>query len=260
MSTEHKNIGNTFIKQYYTKLTESPTETKEIFYDHSCVIHRGFIHDELAIEYPIDTDVLEMFHFEGAKIKVLSCLTFPVSCTSDLITINVGGILKNPNGFTTMFSQALIISHSEEGNVPYKIVNDIMNFITENPDDYRLYFKKPKSDAPQAEVVNTEEQTTNSSWANQIKQAPSKPPQKKTTKTKKPRIVKIFVGNLPRGITEEEVEETFSNFVDINTFVSFKLISHKGFGFIELPLQFAKVLHDSHIVIDGRKVNIDKAK
>ncbi len=76
----------------------------------------------------------------------------------------------------------------------------------------------------------------------------------------------IYTGNLPYGLTEEELKAAFTEF---GTVTSVKLIvdkytgRSKGFGFVEMPddaeaESAIKALHESSL--KGRTINVNQAK
>lgn len=71
---------------------------------------------------------------------------------------------------------------------------------------------------------------------------------------------KLFVGNLKYSVTAEELEELFANHGEV---VEAKVITGKGFGFVEMSNQAeaeaAKdALHGTDFL--GRTLNVDEAK
>jgi RNA recognition motif-containing protein len=71
---------------------------------------------------------------------------------------------------------------------------------------------------------------------------------------------KLYVGNLDYSVTNQELEELFSNYGNIE---SIKIIENKGFGFVELSNQseaeVAKEKLDG-FEFKGRKLRVNEAK
>ncbi len=78
-------------------------------------------------------------------------------------------------------------------------------------------------------------------------------------------VMKLYVGNLPNSMTEEELTSEFKGFGEIQ---SLKIItdritgSSRGFGFIEMSADDAakaiKEMNDTEI--QGRKISVNEAK
>ena len=76
----------------------------------------------------------------------------------------------------------------------------------------------------------------------------------------------IYVGNLPYGVSEEELRSTFANFGEVATvnLITDKFTGQsKGFAFVEMPSnaeadQAIKALNDS--MLKGRKIKVNQAK
>lgn len=71
---------------------------------------------------------------------------------------------------------------------------------------------------------------------------------------------KLFVGNLTYSVTAEELEELFSKHGEV---VEAKVITGKGFGFVEMSSQAeAEEARDALNGTDfsGRSLNVDEAK
>ncbi|MFP4368510.1 MAG: RNA recognition motif domain-containing protein [Candidatus Kapaibacterium sp.] len=77
--------------------------------------------------------------------------------------------------------------------------------------------------------------------------------------------MKIFVGNLPNELTEEELNSHFKGFGEIK---SLKIITDRdtgksrGFGFIEMPENAGrKAIQDlNETEIQGRQITVNEAK
>ncbi len=78
-------------------------------------------------------------------------------------------------------------------------------------------------------------------------------------------VMKLYVGNLPNSMTEEELTSEFKGFGEIQ---SLKIITDKttgssrGFGFIEMSANdAAKAIKDMNDTeIQGRKISVNEAK
>ena len=76
----------------------------------------------------------------------------------------------------------------------------------------------------------------------------------------------IYVGNLPYGVTEEELRTAFSEFGEISTVnvITDKFTGQsKGFAFVEMPNnseadRAIKALNDN--MMKGRKIKVNQAK
>ncbi len=78
--------------------------------------------------------------------------------------------------------------------------------------------------------------------------------------------MKLYIGNLPYTVTEEQLSETFSEYGEVE---SVSLIvdkfsnQSKGFGFIEMPSNASadtaiKALNESQL--GGRRIKVNQAK
>lgn len=78
--------------------------------------------------------------------------------------------------------------------------------------------------------------------------------------------MRIYIGNLPRTISEEEVKQEFAAFgaVDSVTLIKDKFTGElKGFGFVELPVQAegeAAIAGLNGKEIKGRKATVNEAR
>ena len=71
---------------------------------------------------------------------------------------------------------------------------------------------------------------------------------------------KLFVGNLSYAVTNEQLEEVFSNYGEVK---EVKIIEGKGFGFVEMSNQSEaekakEALNGSDF--KGRSLNVDEAR
>ncbi|HVN47850.1 MAG TPA: RNA-binding protein [Bacteroidota bacterium] len=78
--------------------------------------------------------------------------------------------------------------------------------------------------------------------------------------------MRIYIGNLPRDISEDEVKQEFAAFgaVDSVTLIKDKFSGElKGFGFVELPVQAegeAAIAGLNGKEIKGRKATVNEAR
>lgn len=78
--------------------------------------------------------------------------------------------------------------------------------------------------------------------------------------------MRIYIGNLPRTISEDEVRQEFAAFgaVDTVTLIKDKFSGElKGFGFVELPVQAegeAAIAGLNGKEIKGRKATVNEAR
>ncbi|MDH3691737.1 MAG: RNA-binding protein [Gammaproteobacteria bacterium] len=78
--------------------------------------------------------------------------------------------------------------------------------------------------------------------------------------------MKLYVGNLPYSVTEDDVREAFSEFGDVSevTLINDKFSGQsKGFGFVEMPDNAdadaaIKALNESSF--KGRNIKVNQAK
>jgi RNA recognition motif-containing protein len=78
--------------------------------------------------------------------------------------------------------------------------------------------------------------------------------------------MRIYVGNLPYSVTDDELRDTFAEFGELSSaeVVKDKFSGQsKGFGFVEMPNnseadQAIKSLNDS--VLKGRKITVNEAR
>lgn len=78
--------------------------------------------------------------------------------------------------------------------------------------------------------------------------------------------MKLYIGNLPYTVTEEQLTETFSEYGDVesvNLIVDKFSNQSKGFGFIEMPNNASadaaiKALNESQL--GGRRIKVNQAK
>ncbi len=78
--------------------------------------------------------------------------------------------------------------------------------------------------------------------------------------------MKIFVGNLPNHISEEELEKMFTPF---GVVASVKIISDsysgrsRGFGFVDMPVSTSAELAIKNLnntILDSRSLNVNQAR
>ncbi|HEX9584885.1 MAG TPA: RNA-binding protein [Gammaproteobacteria bacterium] len=78
--------------------------------------------------------------------------------------------------------------------------------------------------------------------------------------------MKLYVGNLPYSVTEDDLKETFSEFGDLGevTVITDKFSGQsKGFGFVEMPNNSEadaaiKALNESNF--KGRNIKVNEAR
>jgi RNA recognition motif-containing protein len=71
---------------------------------------------------------------------------------------------------------------------------------------------------------------------------------------------KLYVGNLTYSVTEEQLEELFSNYGDVK---EVRIIERKGFGFVEMssPEEAEKAKEAlNETVFEGRTMRVDEAR
>jgi RNA recognition motif-containing protein len=70
----------------------------------------------------------------------------------------------------------------------------------------------------------------------------------------------LYVGNLTYSVTEEQLEELFSNYGDVK---EVRIIERKGFGFVEMssPEEAEKAKEAlNETVYEGRTMRVDEAR
>lgn len=71
---------------------------------------------------------------------------------------------------------------------------------------------------------------------------------------------KLYVGNLTYSVTEEQLNELFSNYGDVK---DVRIIERKGFGFVEMssPEEAEKAKEAlNETVYEGRTMRVDEAR
>ncbi|XP_037083944.1 ras GTPase-activating protein-binding protein 2-like [Pollicipes pollicipes] len=261
-----RDISMVFVKQYYTLLNEAPDHVHRFYSQDSSFVHGGLergkqSETKTARGQKEINDRIQKLQFKDARTKIKQVDAHPTLAGG--VVIQVSGHLSNNGAPMRPFMQTFVLAPQTAHN--YYVYNDIFRYQDDlfSDDEEAGDGAAEADDEAEPEPVSNEPKT----YANLFKASSGRPAPPRPAE-------KIFVGNLPPDISDQELINHFNPFGEV---VDVKIYSSKpppkgvpprtypnyGFVIFDSAATVQKVLADMPVRLsrqgdEGHRLNIEK--